>query len=93
MTHRDKFEFVNELRSTKNREFARAIWRRLATPEARKSITRNAHCALCEGFPLCPCMARAMLAYTGKYYNVANTPYFYLMRSQVYIITNSLLVQ
>ena len=46
MTHRDKFEFVNELHSTMNREFARPIWRRLATPEPRESITRNAHCAL-----------------------------------------------
>ena len=48
MTHRDKFEFVNELHSTMNREFARA------TPEPRESITRNAHCALREGFPLRP---------------------------------------
>jgi hypothetical protein len=71
MTHRDKFEFVNELCSTTNREFACAIWRRLATPAPRESITRNAHCALRKGFPLRPCMARAILAYTGKHYNVA----------------------
>ena len=58
---------------TTNREFACAIWRRLATPEPRESITRNAHCALRMGFPLRPCMARAMLAYTGKHYNVAYT--------------------
>ena len=71
MTHRDKFEFVNELCSTMNREFACAIWRRLATPAPRESITRNAHCALRKR--LRPCMARAILAYTGKHYNVAYT--------------------
>ena len=32
MTHRDKFEFVNELCSTMNIEFARAIWRREGFP-------------------------------------------------------------
>ena len=44
---------------------------RLATPDPRKSITRNAHCALREGFPL---RARLWLVvYTGKHHNVANT--------------------
>ena len=56
---------------TTNREFACAIWRRLATPEPRESITHNVHCALHKGFPLRLCMARAILAYTGKHYNVA----------------------
>ena len=80
MTHRDKFEFVNELRSTMNRKFACTIWRRLATPEPHESI---------KGFPLLPCMGRA---YTGKHYNVANT--LFLLDAFTYIsvildITNS----
>ena len=72
MTHRDKFEFVNELCSTTNREFACAIWRRLATPEPRESITRNAHCALRMGL------------YTGKYYNVANNLIFFYAFTYAY---------
>ena len=82
MTHRDKIEFVNELRSTMNREFACAIWQRLATPEPHESITRNAHCALRKGFTLRTCMARAILAYTGKHY-VANA--LFLLDAFTYI--------
>ena len=44
----------------------------------RTAREHYAHCALLrKGFPLHPCMARAILAYTGKHYNVANTLFLF----------------
>ena len=80
MTHRDKFEFVNELCSTTNREFACAIWRRLATPEPRESIALYVW-----DFP----SARVWLVlYSRTQGNIImwRTPYFYLMRSHTLIV-------
>ena len=47
--------------------------------------TAREHCALRKGFPLRPCMARAILAYTGKHYNVANT--LFLLHAFTYVTT------
>ena len=82
MTHRDKCEFVNEV----NREFAHAIWRRTIS----HTRTARKHCTLRVGFTLRPCMARAMLAYTGKHYNVANA--LYLLNVKLYTLTFCLAV-
>ena len=90
MTHRDKFEFVNELR---NREFACAIWRRLILAHNQKPRESITHCALREGFPLRPRACQTPYFHMYKAVELSNLDTNRMVPSEVSGLTRTVLGQ